>query len=415
MRVFVFVDLDGHPVRAGQLFAESRRGRSVSAFAYDDSYVDRPGAYPVDPALPLNRGAWPVSGPLPRAFRDAAPDRWGRNLISRRAVAKARSTGQPLRSLGELDYLLGVSDASRHGALRFKCSDDGPFEHAGEDIPKTVALPALVAAARSLASDDSQGEAAVKTLLDLGSASLGGARPKATVRDGDRLMVAKFSHRHDEWNVMAWEKTALDLAAAAGIEVPRRRLVDSDGSAVLLTDRFDRTPEGHRVGYLSAMTVCEADDGDHRDYLDIAERLAILSAEPRRDLRELWRRIAFGIAINNTDDHLRNHGVVRARAGWRLSPVFDLNPDPRPGTPHVTSLAGAVTSVDAAAELRRSIEWFGLPPAEASQIVAAVLKAVGQWSPVAARNGIPPSETVRFEAAFRQGISALERVFGGSA
>ena len=413
MKLYVFMDVDGRTIRVGQLFAEHRRGRLTSAFAYDNDYLSQRFAYAIDPALPLNAGTWPVAGPLPRAFLDTAPDRWGRNLIVRQAELEAAANHVPARTLDELDYLLGVSDVSRQGALRFSVSADPVFERPNDDVPKLIQLPTLLGAVRRLAVDDQYSDEAVKTLLDMGSASLGGARPKASVLDGQRMMIAKFGHPHDQWDHMAWEKTALDLAEIAGVEVPSRQLMDVEGSSVLLVDRFDRTHDGRRLGYMSAMTLCEADYGEQLDYLQIAERLAPISASPQEDLRQLWQRIIFGVAINNTDDHLRNHGFVRTRSGWRLSPAFDVNPDPILSARHATSIGGEVLSSVAGTAAMEAVPYFGLNVNEAKAIVSTVYEAVRQWQTIAVRNTLSEGEISRFEPVFAQGLSTLETVLSG--
>ncbi|MDR0591922.1 MAG: HipA domain-containing protein [Bifidobacteriaceae bacterium] len=144
----------------------------------------------------------------------------------------------------------------------------------------------------------------------------GAPRPKAAVRDGGRLALAKFPHRADRWDVMAWEATALDLARAAGLSVPGTRLTRVGARSVLLSQRFDRDG-GARLGHISALALVPADDAAQADYLDVAQALARLSAHPSGDLAELWRRVAFNIAVHNTDDHLRNLGLLRAAGGCR--------------------------------------------------------------------------------------------------
>ena len=241
--------------------------------------------------------------------------RWGRSLIRRREVAQARDEGREPRSLGEVDYLLGVRDDLRQGALRFRRSD-GPFE-AVEDrgVPTLTDLPELLA----LAARAERGTADLpdlQRLIRVGS-SLGGARPKAHVRDANgNLAIAKFpSAAHDTWNVMAWEKVALELAAQAGITVPATTLLNLAGRSVLVVDRFDRTRDADggpvgRVGYVSAMTMLQSTDGEQGSYLEIAEAIEERSSQATADLHQLWRRIVFSILIYNTDDHLRNHGFL---------------------------------------------------------------------------------------------------------
>jgi serine/threonine-protein kinase HipA len=231
-RVFTYLELDGRTRVLGDAYFNFRRGRLTATFSYDHDYLELDDAYAIDPALRLSAGPWPLPHGLPGAFSDAAPDRWGRNLIAKRLRAQACVEGRPVPALDDRDYLLGVSDETRQGALRFKTDVEGEFQHPAPDVPKLIALPALLHAADAVARDEPDNLEAIKTLLDAGTGSLGGARPKASVRDGDRLLIAKFPHHADEWNVMAWEKTALDLAEAAGITVPSRQLVGIEGIPV---------------------------------------------------------------------------------------------------------------------------------------------------------------------------------------
>jgi serine/threonine-protein kinase HipA len=407
-RLVVYVDLDGQTCPLGERHLNLRRGRLSSTFAYGADYLARPGAYAIDPELPLTGGNWPSSRPLPRAFGDAAPDRWGRNLIAKRALAEAAETGTPMRHLDDSDYLLGVSDIARHGALRFKTEPNGTFCHPAPEVPKLLALPELMRAADAVARDDANDLSAVKTLLDAGTASLGGARPKASVADDDRLLIAKFPHPSDRWDVVGWEKTALDLASAVGIAVPTTQLLNLEGSSVLLLDRFDRDGAS-RIGYISALTLLEAEDGVRRDYLEIAEALAAISSEADADLAELWRRVAFSVAINNTDDHLRNHGFLRTKSGWRLAPAFDLNPNPEAPGGHVTTIAGSSnpgTDVDA---LLAHAENFGLTQKRATAILHEVAAAAADWPAAARHQGIPASEIARFTPTLTLTLAALRR------
>ncbi|MDR1118211.1 MAG: HipA domain-containing protein [Bifidobacteriaceae bacterium] len=245
----------------------------------------------------------------------------------------------------------------------------------------------------------------MKALLGAGSASLGGARPKAAVRDGERLLIAKFPHAADRWDVMAWEAVALDLARAAGIETPTTRLVAVGGASVLLSERFDRRG-GRRIGYISALTLAQVEDGG-ADYLQVAAALAAASADPSRDLADLWRRIALGVAIHNTDDHLRNLGLLREAKGWRLAPAFDLNPDPALKASRVTPLGGAAGAEDTAAALLRHAPAFGLGLAEARREAQTTAAAVGRWARAAQARGLPKAARDRFRPAFEAGMAAL--------
>lgn len=401
--VQVHVALDAGSALAGTLYPHRRRSAESATFAYDAGYLDRPDAYALDPGLPLRSGSHQtrIGQRLFGAFTDCAPDRWGRTLVARREAAEARAEGRAPRSLGEVDYLLGVRDDLRQGAQRFRIGD-GPFL-ATEDtgVPVLTDLPELLDLAARVESDSAD-LPDLRRLVNIGS-SLGGARPKAHVRDSDgRVAIAKFpSAHHDTWNVMAWEKVALDLAERAGIEVPESRLLSLAGRRVLLLHRFDRTSTGARIGYVSAMTMLEASDGDQRTYREIAEIVEIVSAHATAELHQLWRRVVFSILIANTDDHLRNHGFLHDRGDvWRLAPAFDLNPDPTPGPKFLST---AIGDGDDAASLALALEaarHFRLGEDHARAVLRDVAGAVSGWRRVAAGHGLSASEISRMEPAF---------------
>lgn len=407
--VEVWVAIGGVDVRAGTLYPHRRRGGTESAsFTYLPEYIANPRAYSLEPGLPLQAGTHQsaIGHPTFGAFGDCAPDRWGRTLVRRREAAQARAEGREPRSLGEVDYLLGVRDDLRQGALRFR-RDNGPFE-AIEDlgVPALTDLPELLALA-ARAEADSADLQDLHRLIRVGS-SLGGARPKAHVRDAHgNVAIAKFpSGAHDTWNVMAWEKVALDLAAQAGITVPASTLLTLAGRSVLVVDRFDRTrdadggPAG-RVGYVSAMTMLQTTDGQQGSYLEIAEAIETRSSQATADLHQLWRRIVFSILISNTDDHLRNHGFLHEHGDtWRLAPVFDVNPSPDPGPKHLST---AIDLGDDTASISLALsvaDYFRLSAEEAGDVVAQVQKAVSQWVPVARRYGLSPREISDMSWAF---------------
>ncbi|MFC9690311.1 type II toxin-antitoxin system HipA family toxin [Kribbella sp. NPDC056951] len=406
--VFVSVELDGQTIEAGTAYFTRRQGMVSTSFRYSEDYLARPGAYAIDPAMPLLKGNYAPSG-LPGAFADCSPDRWGKNLISKSIRVQALREGRTPPSTGDVDYLLGVSDLTRQGALRFRQEPAGQFVHPDLSVPKLIELPRLLRAADHVAQD-ADDMLAIKDLLDAGSGSLGGARPKASVRDEGRLLIAKFPHHSDEWDVMAWEKTALDLAERAGIDAPRRETISVDDRTVLLLERFDRD-HGRRIGYMSAMTMVEGRDGSPGDYLEVAETLTEFSSRTSADLRQLWRRIAFSIAIHNTDDHLRNHGFLRdGTAGWRLSPIFDVNPNPDGGAQRVTGIGGAHRREDEVDGLMTYAESFRVTPADARQIIREVLDATADWQRVATGNGVPKRELSRFQEAFEAARSPLSEL-----
>jgi serine/threonine-protein kinase HipA len=398
--VTVAVHTDGLDLRAGTAFIQERRGAVSTTFTYDSDFQSDHRGFAISPDLPLSSARHHVAG-LPGTFSDSAPDRWGRNLIDKRARGQARQAGRPVRSVGEVDYLLGVSDLTRQGALRFAIGD-GPFLAAETVVPKLIELPRLLRAADEVSNDSEGGLAAVKTLLDAGTGSLGGARPKASVRDGERLLIAKFPHPGDRWDVMAWEKTVLDLAERSGIPVPVRQLVTVDGRHALLLERFDRD-ESRRVAYMSALSLVGGRDGGSFDFLEVAEALAALGAAVKTDLAQLWRRIDFSLAINNTDNHLRNHGFLHARGGWLLAPAFDLNPNPDTTAEPVTSVGFATgPRAEQVEALLASAPDFRLTPPAASAIAGAVAAAVRDWRAVATANGISELECDLFADCFAE-------------
>ncbi len=406
------MQIAGEDIVAGRLWSHRRRGAESQTFGYAPDYVSRVGAYPLDPSLPLTLGQQqtPTGRAIFGAFSDSAPDRWGRGLIARAEQQRVRRDGGAPRSFGEIDYLLGVRDDLRQGAVRFRVPSSPDFL-AAEDrgVPHLLDLGRLLDAAARLERDEAS-EAELAALLRGGS-SLGGARPKAHVRDASgRLAIAKFpSTAADEWDVMRWEGVALQLARDAGIRVPDSRLHDIDGKSVLVVQRFDRAGD-QRVGYVSAMTILEATDGDSGSYLEIADVIERESPSARRDLHELWRRIAFSILISNFDDHLRNHGFLReSSAGWSLSPAFDLNPDPRPG-PRL--LHTAIDFDDNAARvdtLMAVAGAFRLDEPAALSILAEVAGATARWSVVANRAGLDRAAIEHMAPAFEHEQSRRAR------
>jgi serine/threonine-protein kinase HipA len=411
-QVEVAVQIDGEDVPAGRLWSH-RRGKVESAtFSYRPEYLAREDAYALDPLLPLDAGQHQTS--LRRsmfgAFTDCAPDRWGRMLIQRRnrSAHSDRDAGET--SFGEVDYLLGVRDDLRQGALRFR--DPGADQFLAsetEGVPLLVDLPRLLTFADRVERDVA-GQEELEILLRGGS-SLGGARPKAHVIDQrGKVAIAKFPRiSGDEWDVTRWESVALELARAAGIVVPDSELHKIDGKSVLILDRFDRSGE-RRIGYVSAMTMLEAADGDERSYLDLVEVIEEESDRATDDLHELWRRIVFSIFVGNTDDHLRNHGFLRAtNGGWSLSPAFDLNPDPEPGRKLLsTSIDGR--SNDASLDLALAVAgFFRLSNDESLAVLRGVGDATGRWREVATRAGFDRQSIALMEPAFEHGAAELAR------
>ena len=316
---------------------------------------------------------------------------------------KAEKAGQTPRTLGESDYLLSVDDEARQGALRFAEVPGGPFlaEPSGWRIPPFVELPRLLSAATRVTSEEEDDED-LRILIGPGS-SLGGARPKASVRDRDGcLALAKFPDRRDDYGVVLWEGVALSLASRAGVAVSQWRVEDVADRPVALIRRFDRV-DGQRIPFLSAMSMLGAHDNEVRSYLEIADALRQHSAAAREDLTQLWRRVVFNVMISNTDDHLRNHGFLLDgdNSGWRLAPAYDLNPTPADVRPRV--LSTAIEIDDATASLDLALEtahYYGIEASDARTIAVEVAKAVSGWRAAAARLNIRPREIERMASAF---------------
>jgi serine/threonine-protein kinase HipA len=384
--VDVVVRIGEEEVVAGRLWSHRRRNTESQTFRYDSNYLGLDGAYELDPLLPL--GAAPSQTPAGRpifgAFSDSAPDRWGRTLIARAERKWVKREGGTARSYGETDYLLGVRDDLRQGALRYRMPGGEVFLAPPDTgVPSLLALPKLLGAAERLERDE-ESEAELAALVHGGS-SLGGARPKAHVLDeAGRIAIAKFPSRSaDEWDVIRWEAVTLRLARDAGIRTSTSKLHLIDQKPVLVVDRFDRTLSA-RVGYVSALTMLERSDGERGSYIEIADVIIRHSPATTEDLRELWRRMAFSVLVSNFDDHLRNHGFLRtSSAGWSLSPAFDLNPDPRPGERHL-STAVDFDDTEARIDLLMDVAAeFRLNRAQALAVLGEVSLAVARWRDVA--------------------------------
>jgi serine/threonine-protein kinase HipA len=410
-RVEVYLDgIAETPVHVGTLEASFAGGRALasSSFQYTASYLAHPRRYALSPDLPLATGRLYTDQTRSQfgAFADAAPDEWGRKIVeadhARRRKVDPTLPAQP----GPFDLLLGVADRARIGALRF-CAGD-PSEHPWLSDDHGVAalhdLERVIDVARRYDANEATDDD-IAYLSDVAT-SPGGARPKATVIAADgQLAIAKLPHSKDGGiDVEAWEALALTIAAQAGLTVPRFDLVRAGASAsVLITHRFDRMPDGSRIGYLSAASALGLGEHDGRSitYVDFADALAELSENPAADLHELYGRIALTVLINNVDDHWRNHGLLRARTGWRLAPVFDLNPsrsrgvitsrpisaDDDPRHRHVRNLFGAADA-------------FGLTSASAAEIIRRVALAVSHWRENARERSLEPTQIDAMATAF---------------
>jgi serine/threonine-protein kinase HipA len=403
------------PLRLGLLHARRGAGREVFEFEFDAAALAHPATrnLHLDPRLGLFEGRQhpPQGHENFGVFADASPDRWGR-LLMRRRLERAQRAGQVAQAvrLHESDYLLGVHDAYRSGALRLRLNDEGDFldNQGGTAAPPFVQLRELEAASLALERDEDNTSAAgddwLRMLIAPGG-SLGGARPKASVADPQgQLWIAKFPSVRDEHDVGAWELVVQTLARGCGLAVPEslaRKFASPHHT--FLVRRFDRTPQG-RLHFASAMTLAGRLDGDDASagasYLEIARVLIEHGAQTDTDLRELWSRIVFNMLVSNTDDHLRNHGFLLVPGkGWRLSEAYDMNP-----VPGSHGLKLNVSEADNALDLdlaRSVAPFFRVSRKLADEVIARSRAVVKQWPKIAGSLNIPPREQERLAAAFR--------------
>jgi serine/threonine-protein kinase HipA len=400
--LLVYLDLNNEPVPVGRLWARERAGRESSSFAYDADWLKRRGAFALAPSLMLTAGQFHAAKGLANAFSDTAPDSWGRKLMLRRERARARKANTQPRTLFEIDYLAGVDDQTRMGALRFKDTPGGAFlTTTGDPVPPLINLPRLLSATDRIERNQETDEDLLLILAP--GTSLGGARPKATVRDADgKLLIAKFPRRDDDWPIPKWEAVLLALAQRAGLSLPDWRLEMIAGKPVLLVSRFDRGADARRIPFMSAMTALDAGDhGEQRSYLEIVDVIRQTGSKPEADIEELWKRIVLSILVSNTDDHLRNHGFLHDGIGWRLAPAYDLNPCPIDVKPRVHSLA--IDEDDARASLDTALAvapQFGLKPERAGALAAEIGAVVAEWKAVAKSLSLRAAQIERMQSAF---------------
>ena len=400
--VEVHIDTADGTSIVGRFRYVNKRHSQSSAFEYADEWLRATEAFAIDPEnLPLRDGAFYTSSDksaLPGALRDAAPDRWGRQLI-RRAFSKSGEK----RTLLEIDYLLGVTDHARIGALRFRREGEDPFDHhiAGFRVPPLIQLPALINAADAVQTNTETAED-LKLLLNEGS-PLGGARPKSSVEDKDgSLAIAKFPKPDDDRSIPHGEVLAMTLARQAGLTAADAKLLNVVGRPVALIRRFDRVGN-RRIPFLSAMSLLGLNDGDEGTYTDIAEIIRMYSSSPTEDLNELWKRVVFNVLIGNLDDHLRNHGFLYDRDGrWRLSPAYDLNPVPlaekaRELTTWISE-QGPEADLDLA---REAAPFFALREKQAEEIIDEIRTALKNWRSTAHRLGMNSRDIAAYGTAIQ--------------
>jgi serine/threonine-protein kinase HipA len=392
----------GHKV--GVLHHEAAAGRQHSVFTYDPAWIDAPHGFPISPAMPFARGRFFTAkgdgehaSPFPGPIADTCPDAWGRAILNRDRRARGGAAS-------DVDYLAGVDDAARLGALRF-AGPDGRFVRPAEAgrpiVPPVMSLADLMRASDAI---ESRSETAkdIKRLVGAGS-SLGGARPKCTVVDPDgRLLIAKFTSKRDTLPVERAEVATMSLARLVGIDMPDATILPVAGRAVALMPRFDRDGSG-RIPYISAQTMLSRPSADGGSYEAMAEEIRRHGARPAADLAQLFSRVAFTILASNVDDHLRNHAFLHAGRGrWVLSPAFDVNPSPERDRRLKTTIAEGSGDDASIALLVSKAAVFGMDEGKAATTVTRMAGLVtGEWHKVFARAGMTTSEIAAYEPAFR--------------
>jgi len=401
------------PILMGVLTAELLRGKEIFSFEYNHSWLSSGFAQILDPDLQLYAGPQYLNENDKYnfgVFLDSSPDRWGRVLMQRREAAEARKQNRKPNKLFETDYLLGVHDGHRMGGLRFKLESDAAFlnDDARWASPPWTSIRELEQISLKLedenAIDDPNYLHWLSMLISPGS-SLGGARPKASVTDTkNHLWIVKFPSKKDEGDIGAWEMVAHELAIEAGINMAKCQVRKfSSKHHTFLTKRFDRTPDGKRIHFASAMTQLGYIDGTDADvgvsYLELVDFITNNGVHVEKDLHELWTRIVFSICISNTDDHLRNHGFLLSKDGWHLSPAYDINP-----IENSYGLKLNISENENALDLDLAMsvyEYFRLNEHEALKIIECVKIAVSKWRKVATKYGLSKSEQELKATAFQ--------------
>jgi len=407
--IYVYAHWKGMPAPQlmGVLSALYAKGKKAFSFDYDKDWVKSKEQLLIDPDIQFYTGLqYPNNKENFGVFLDSMPDTWGKTLMKRRVAQEAKEQGEKAKTLYEIDYLLGVYDESRMGALRFKTDINGAFLDSNNiaPTPPWSSIGELQEAAKQFENDD-KNELVKKwmTILLGPGSSLGGARPKANILDKDKnLWIAKFPAKNDTIDKAAWEYLVYQLAIKAGINMYECKIQKIAGNYnTFFTKRFDRE-NGERIHFSSAMTMTGNTEETIKDnpasYLELVDFIQDNGVNIEENLQQLWRRIVFNIAISNTDDHLRNHGFILVNNGWILSPAYDLNP-----SIDKDGLALNIDTDNNALDyhLAKSVgEYFRLNENQMDKIIEEVLEVVSTWKAVATKIGISNKEQVLMESAF---------------
>lgn len=397
----------GGSTRIGTIYRHAVRTDLAASFEYEPAWLHGDNVFSLDPRLELWAGEHhPVQGAKAFGiFLDSAPDRWGRVLMERREAAASLREQRAPRALQELDFLLGVHDQTRIGALRFREVNGVAFLDASATaVPPVTSIRELAHVSQRIeqpgVEELPEYEQWLAMLIAPGT-SLGGARPKASFTDDDALWIAKFPSREDRYDVGGWEFLTHRLAGRAGIVVPDARLESlTERYQTFCVCRFDRVGHARRM-YASAMTLLDRHDSEAASYVDLAQLIADQGAIHHidDDLEQLFRRVVFNVLIGNRDDHLRNHGFLRERTGWRLSPAFDMNPNPN-RQDHVLTLDGerATPNLDV---VRASADYYRLDARSADRIIHEIQDVLTGWESAARSLNLPRAEIARMRTVIQ--------------
>ncbi len=407
--IYIYAHWKGleEPQLMGVLSALYAKGKKAFSFEYDKNWLKSKNQLLLDPDIQFYSGPqYPNKKENFGVFLDSMPDTWGKTLMKRREAQRAKEANETPKTLYEIDFLLGVYDKTRMGALRFKLNPEESFLDDNElnPTPPWSSIRALQEAAKNFENEDGNDDLRKwSAVLVAPGSSLGGARPKANILDENKeLWIAKFPSKNDTIDKAAWEYLAYQLARKAGINMAPSKIEKISGSFnTFFTKRFDRET-GYRLHFVSAMTMTGHNEDTIRDhlasYLELAEFIQNHGAMVNDNLEQLWRRIVFNIAISNTDDHLRNHGFILTNQGWVLSPAYDLNPS--------IDKDGLALNIDMDNnaldyELVKSVgEYFRLDNKQMDEIINEVLSVVSTWQAVAKKIGISNKEQNLMSKAF---------------
>lgn len=410
--LYIYADFDWFekPELVGQITYERLRGNGTYGFCFDNLWLKNHNDIILCEELGNYSGfQFTQEEHVFGCISDTLPDRWGRRLLNRKEQIDAAEEKRPIRTLYSYDYLKGIDDFTRMGALRFKKNQDGDFLNDSEElpVPPLTSVKELTIAAQEYEKSDERNELPEKKWicqLEHPGTSLGGARPKANVIDDEKcLWIAKFPSRNDVYDIALWEHFCHLLSREAGIDTAETDLIKAGdkGFHALLSKRFDRTETGKRIHFASAMTMTGLTDGDNYEtgygYLDIVAFIIEGCVDVYKNLEELYRRVAFNICVGNSDDHFRNHGFLLTKKGWTLAPAYDLNP-----TDSMTQslLIDSNSNESSLTRLLKACDDYYISPEKAENIISHVKNAVRHWESIAEKLQIPYSEMERFAWRF---------------